>query len=283
METATGGSKFKEGDSIGKSNSKITGVKFFPEYKSHYYQVDNKSQWISENNLLDAVEVGLMAKGGIIGKGKSFEDHEEFSEFIASFELSKIKPYRDEWLKGEGKGVSLKEQLEKFLDWMAKPSRVKVLLDEWWGEEGFDTMENVTGVKLWGLDEDDQNQAVDKASEIWTKYPLTEKISSYQEQVGYAKRGKEITANPHRQRLIDKIKKITEEQGAISTSDLDEPYSPIYERKSKDEYWNIESFNANDVTVVGYVHETETGEHKVSYEELSGVLLKEIYDLITRK
>lgn len=82
--------------------------------------------------------------------------------------------------------------------------------------------------------------------------------------------------------LIEKIKKIvcSSNEGSISTADLQAESSPVYSSTGKDHYELVERFNENNVDVVQYIHETETGEKNVSYEDLDVELLSEILSLL---
>ena len=48
-------------------------------------------------------------------------------------------------------------------------------VNEWFGLAGFDILENEFGVKLWGLDEDATQEALDKVSDMWHDKSIDER------------------------------------------------------------------------------------------------------------
>lgn len=81
-----------------------------------------------------------------------------------------------------------------------------------------------------------------------------------------------------KERLIEKISAIIKKCGSVSTADLELSSSPIHKSISKDHYILIEQFNQDDVRIVTYVHETETNDDYIPYEEVSTENLKGILE-----
>ena len=79
--------------------------------------------------------------------------------------------------------------------------------------------------------------------------------------------------------IIKKIKAIIEEYGSFSTADVESESSPIINSFGKDSYQLAERFNNNGVTAVSYVHETETDEDEILYEDLPKDVLEEILSI----
>lgn len=84
-----------------------------------------------------------------------------------------------------------------------------------------------------------------------------------------------------KEEMIRQIKALVEKNDdTISTAELEHPYSPVYKSIQKDSVCLIENINADDVTVRQYVHDTETDEFYVDYEELEYELVAEILELV---
>lgn len=82
-----------------------------------------------------------------------------------------------------------------------------------------------------------------------------------------------------KEKLIEKIRTIIKEWGSFDTSDVQATSSPVYNTMGKDSSALIERFNLDDVDIVMYVHETETGEDSVEYDKLDTDTLEEILEL----
>ena len=86
----------------------------------------------------------------------------------------------------------------------------------------------------------------------------------------------ELKSNTEKQEKIDYIKRVLSDWGSVSTADLELDSSPMYNSIGSNHVMLIEAFNVNYVRVVEYVHETETDETDVSYDNLSDDLIDEI-------
>lgn len=79
-----------------------------------------------------------------------------------------------------------------------------------------------------------------------------------------------------KQEIIDSIQKVVRQWGEFSTADVHAGTSSIYGQMGKDHVQLMERFNMDDVEVVTYVHETETDEFTIAYDELVVDQLEEI-------
>ena len=77
---------------------------------------------------------------------------------------------------------------------------------------------------------------------------------------------------------IRKINDIINQFGALSTADLQLDSSLVHASISKDHQILIEGYNARTVKLVTYVHEQETDEDEIPYEEVSTDNLDEILE-----
>ena len=78
-----------------------------------------------------------------------------------------------------------------------------------------------------------------------------------------------------KKKLIENIKKLIAEIGSTSTGEMQSESSQIY----KDRFTHhscslIESYNAENITVVEYVHEQEVNQFYAPYEDMTGNQLK---------
>ncbi len=76
--------------------------------------------------------------------------------------------------------------------------------------------------------------------------------------------------------LILKIKKLISEIGSTSTGEMQSNYSQMYKSIGKDHFMLVEGYNADNISVVEYVHEVVTHEFYALYEDLKAWQLKEI-------
>ena len=76
--------------------------------------------------------------------------------------------------------------------------------------------------------------------------------------------------------IIRKIRAIIEKYGSLSAADLELDSSLVHNSISKDHYILIEGYNLNTVKLVTYVHEMETDEDEIPYEDVSDNNLDEI-------
>lgn len=79
--------------------------------------------------------------------------------------------------------------------------------------------------------------------------------------------------------IIKKIKTIIKEHGDFTCADVEANSSPVVASLGKDTHQLAESFGLHKVTAVTYVHETETGEDYIKYEDLKASTLKDILEL----
>ena len=79
-----------------------------------------------------------------------------------------------------------------------------------------------------------------------------------------------------KQAIIDAIQTVVRQWGEFTTADVHAGTSPIYGQMGKDHVQLIERFSLNDVEIVTYVHETETDEFSLPYDELLVYQLEEI-------
>ena len=77
--------------------------------------------------------------------------------------------------------------------------------------------------------------------------------------------------------MISEIKRILGDWGSTSTGELQLESSPILHSFGHNQCHLIESFYVHNVTVVIYVHEMETDEYDVNYEDLNEDIISEIY------
>lgn len=79
-----------------------------------------------------------------------------------------------------------------------------------------------------------------------------------------------------KERLIERIRTIIEQDGSFTTGDVDASSSPIYKSFGKDSHALCERFFKNDVGIDFYVNKFVTDTEMVSYEELDTNTLEEI-------
>ena len=76
-------------------------------------------------------------------------------------------------------------------------------------------------------------------------------------------------------KLIEKIKSIIANIGNTSTWEMQSECSQVYKNICSHHSCSlVESYNANDITVVEYVHEQEVNSFKAPYEDLTIKQLK---------
>jgi hypothetical protein len=76
--------------------------------------------------------------------------------------------------------------------------------------------------------------------------------------------------------IIKKIKSIIAEHGSFTTADVEANGSPCIASLGKDTHQLAEEFFQHKVKAVIYVHETETSEDFIAYEDLSKDVLEDI-------
>lgn len=79
-----------------------------------------------------------------------------------------------------------------------------------------------------------------------------------------------------KKKLIEKIKAIIAEIGSTSTGEMQSNYSQVYKDIGKNHFMLVEGYNAENISVVEYVHEVVTSEFYATYEDLKGWQLKEV-------
>jgi len=80
-----------------------------------------------------------------------------------------------------------------------------------------------------------------------------------------------------KKKLIESIKKLIAEIGSTSTGEMQSQSSQIYkDRAARNSCSLVESYNANNITVIEYVHEQEVNEFFAPYEDLKAWQLKEV-------
>lgn len=80
-----------------------------------------------------------------------------------------------------------------------------------------------------------------------------------------------------KKKLIEKIKIIISEIGSTSTGEMQSQSSQVYkDRATRHSCSLVESYNAENITVVEYVHEQEVHEFYAPYEDLKAWQLKEV-------
>ncbi len=80
-----------------------------------------------------------------------------------------------------------------------------------------------------------------------------------------------------KKKLIEKIKKIILEIGSTSTGEMQSESSQVYKNQAAHHSCSlVESYNAENITVVDYVHEQEVHQFYAPYEDLKAWQLKEI-------
>ena len=82
-----------------------------------------------------------------------------------------------------------------------------------------------------------------------------------------------------KKKLISEIKAIISEYGGFSTADVEANSSPVIATLGKDTCQLAEYFGTDKVTAVTYVHESETAEDYILYEDLKNDVLTEILEL----
>ena len=83
----------------------------------------------------------------------------------------------------------------------------------------------------------------------------------------------------NKKQLITAIKNIIQNHGSFSIADIEAESSPVIASIGKDVHQLAESFNFDGVKAVTYVHETETSEELIAYENLKKDILDEILTL----
>jgi len=84
------------------------------------------------------------------------------------------------------------------------------------------------------------------------------------------------TSGMQKRTIIKKIKTIINKVGELTSSQMELDSSPCLATMGKDSCQLVEGFGHHKVTAVIYVHETETGEDYIAYEDLSKDILEEI-------
>ena len=80
-----------------------------------------------------------------------------------------------------------------------------------------------------------------------------------------------------KKKLIEKIKIIISEIGSTSTGEMQSQSSQVYkDRATRHSCSLVESYKAENITVVEYVHEQEVHEFYAPYEDLKTWQLKEV-------
>ena len=80
-----------------------------------------------------------------------------------------------------------------------------------------------------------------------------------------------------KKKLIEKIKIIISEIGSTSTGEMQSQSSQVYKDRATHHSCSlVESYNAENITVVEYVHEQEVHEFYAPYEDLKTWQLKEV-------
>lgn len=79
-----------------------------------------------------------------------------------------------------------------------------------------------------------------------------------------------------KKKLIENIKKLIAEIGSTSTGEMQSNYSQMYKSIGKDHFMLVEGYNAENMSVVEYVHEVVTHEFYAPYEDLKAWQLKEV-------
>ena len=80
-----------------------------------------------------------------------------------------------------------------------------------------------------------------------------------------------------KKKLIEKIKKIISEIGSTNTGEMQSESSQVYKNQAAHHSCSlVESYNAENITVVDYVHEQEVHQFYAPYEDLKAWQLKEI-------
>ena len=76
--------------------------------------------------------------------------------------------------------------------------------------------------------------------------------------------------------IIKKIKAIITEWGGFTCADVEATSSPVIKTLGKDTCQLAERFEKDKVKAVIYVHDSETGEDYIAYEDLDKDVLEEI-------
>lgn len=79
-----------------------------------------------------------------------------------------------------------------------------------------------------------------------------------------------------KQKLIKSIKELIAEIGSTSTGEMQSNYSQVYKDMGKNHFMLVEGYNAENISVVEYVHEVVTSEFYAPYEDLKAWQLKEV-------
>lgn len=82
-----------------------------------------------------------------------------------------------------------------------------------------------------------------------------------------------------KERLIERIRTIIEQDGSFTTADVMAMSSPIVKTMGKNSYMLAERFGKNGADCEIYVHDTNTESDTVEYEDMSTNLLEEILSL----
>lgn len=80
----------------------------------------------------------------------------------------------------------------------------------------------------------------------------------------------------HKKTIIKEIKAIIAEHGNFTTADVQADSSPVLNSLGQNTHQLLETFNLHKATAVTYVHETETGEDYIAYEDMNKDLLEEV-------
>lgn len=80
-----------------------------------------------------------------------------------------------------------------------------------------------------------------------------------------------------KKKLIESIKKLIAEIGSTSTGEMQSESSQVYKNHAtRNSCSLIESYNADNVTVIEYVHEQEVNQFYAPYEDITGNQLKTV-------
>jgi hypothetical protein len=81
--------------------------------------------------------------------------------------------------------------------------------------------------------------------------------------------------------IIKRIKEyVSKNDGEITTADCEADSSPVIASLGKNTFQLAETFGFHKVTAVTYVHDTETDEDYIPYEDLKKDVLEEILRLV---
>ena len=80
-----------------------------------------------------------------------------------------------------------------------------------------------------------------------------------------------------KKKLIENIKKLIAEIGSTSTGEMQSECSQVYKNRAQRHSCSlVESYNAENITVVEYVHEQEVNQFYAPYEDMTRNQLKTV-------